>query len=196
MNARNAPARGQRGVVLISALLLLLVVTIMALSMFRNYGTQERIAGNTLDKQRAINAAVSAQQYAEFWLSSNTPPQALLCTVIVPSSLGQICSNSLAPLGKDVSTVSLPWTSAVQYSQFSATDSNLKTNTFSTTGGSNNYHLAPVFYIQDLGANVGTPVGEVYQIDAVGYGGTADAVAIVESTYVVGSNNFAHGVDK
>ena len=35
----------QRGVVLVSSLLLLLVVTIMALSMFRSFGIQEKVAG-------------------------------------------------------------------------------------------------------------------------------------------------------
>ena len=59
----------QRGMALITAMLLLIVVTIMALSMFRSYGVEERLAGNTRDKQRAINAAVSAQQYAESWLA-------------------------------------------------------------------------------------------------------------------------------
>ena len=52
----------QRGMALITSILLLIVLTIMALSMMRSYGVQERIAGNTRDKQRAFNAAVSAQQ--------------------------------------------------------------------------------------------------------------------------------------
>ena len=37
--------------------------------------------------------------------------------------------------------------------------------------------------------------GEVYQIDALGYGGTANTVAIVESTYLIGTSS-AHGGDK
>ena len=57
--------------VLISSLLLLIVVTIIALSMFRSFGIQEKIAGNTREKQRALPAAVSAQQFAEWWLSNN-----------------------------------------------------------------------------------------------------------------------------
>jgi len=46
MRSINHP-RHQRGVVLVTAMLLLIVVTIMALSMFRGYGAQERLAGNT-----------------------------------------------------------------------------------------------------------------------------------------------------
>jgi len=68
---QNAP-RSQRGVVLISSLLLLLVVTIMALSMFRSFGMQEKIAGNVREKQRALQSANSAQQYAEWWLANQS----------------------------------------------------------------------------------------------------------------------------
>ena len=57
--------------VLVSSLLLLIVVTIIALSMFRSFGIQEKIAGNMREKQRALQAAVSAEVYAEVWLQSN-----------------------------------------------------------------------------------------------------------------------------
>ena len=62
----------QRGVVLVSSLLLLLVVTIMALSMFRSFGIQEKVAGNMREKQRALQAAESAQEFAEQWLIANS----------------------------------------------------------------------------------------------------------------------------
>ena len=42
---RSAQAR-QRGVALVTSLLLLVIITILALSMFRSFGTQEKIAGN------------------------------------------------------------------------------------------------------------------------------------------------------
>jgi Tfp pilus assembly protein PilX len=48
------------------------------------------------------------------------------------------------------------------------------------------YYSQPEYYITDLGANAGSP-GEVYQIDAVGYGGTLNTVAVVESTYLITS---------
>jgi Tfp pilus assembly protein PilX len=41
-----------------------------------------------------------------------------------------------------------------------------------------------VFYIADLGA-AGDAQGEVYQIDAYAYGGSANTVAVVESVYEV-----------
>jgi type IV pilus assembly protein PilX len=170
---------GQRGLALVTALLLLIVVTIMALSMFRSYGIQERIAGNTRDKQRAINAAESAQQYAEYWLTSAAAPVAGVCTGVVPSSVGQVCTLPIA------SPTTLPWVAGVTYTQFTANAINGVSNTVSTTTPTaGSYYAAPLFYITDLGANAGV-TGEVYQIDALGYGGTANTVAVVESTYLI-----------
>lgn len=189
---RHLPAPRQRGMALITSMLLLIVVTIMALSMFRSYGIQERIAGNTRDKQRAINAAVSAQQYAEFWLSGAAAPVAAVCAAgpFVPSANAQICSNPLT------APESLPWASGVTYTQFTANAINNMSNTLNNVTASADdpngthmfasYFAAPAFYITDLGSNAGTP-GEVYQIDAVGYGGTANTVAVVESTYLLTS---------
>jgi type IV pilus assembly protein PilX len=181
-NQNHRAHRAQRGMALITALLLLIVVTIMALSMFRSYGIQERIAGNTRDKQRAINAAESAQQYAEYWLTSTAAPSAAVCGVgMVPDSVGQVCSNGLA------NPASVPWAGYVGYTQFTANGGNGVTNTVNaTTPTAGSYYQPPGFYITDLGPNAGTP-GEVYQIDAVGYGGTANTVAVVESTFLITS---------
>jgi type IV pilus assembly protein PilX len=166
---------------LITSLLLLIVVTIMALSMFRSYGIQERIAGNTRDKQRAINAAESAQQYAEYWLTSSAAPVAAVCTGVVPDIVGQVCSNQLT------TPTSLPWASSVTYTQFTSNSINGVSNTVNATNATpGSYYQAPSFYIYDMGPNAGTP-GEVYQINAVGYGGTANTVAVVESTFLITS---------
>ncbi len=62
----------QKGMVLVSSLLLLIVVTLIAISMFRSFGIQEKIAGNMREKQRAVQAAVSAQTFAENWLENNS----------------------------------------------------------------------------------------------------------------------------
>jgi len=188
----------QRGMALITAMLLLIVVTIMALSMFRSYGVQERLAGNTRDKQRAINAAVSAQQYAESWLASGTAPASGVCPVgFVPSSTsGEVCTPPAIPTDFSI----LPWTAGVTYTQFTSNAINGVSNVISATGtkdvlsplgvltASASYVQAPVFYVTDLGPNAGSPAGEVYQVDALGFGGSANTVAVVESTFVIGTN--------
>jgi type IV pilus assembly protein PilX len=189
----------QRGMALITAMLLLIVVTIMALSMFRSYGVEERLAGNTRDKQRAINAAVSAQQYAEAWLASGTAPATGVCPVgLVPSSTsGEVCSAPAIPI--DFSLMS-SWTTGVTYTQFTSNAINGVSNVLLATGTkdvlspagvltqSASYVQAPIFYVTDLGLNAGTPAGEIYQVDAVGFGGTTNTVAVVESTFVIGTS--------
>ena len=67
--------KAQRGMVLVTSLLLLLVVTMLAISMFRSMGLDEKIAGNMRDKQRALNAAETAEQFAESWLSQRQRQQ-------------------------------------------------------------------------------------------------------------------------
>jgi type IV pilus assembly protein PilX len=193
MKTQNRVAQQrQRGMALITAMLLLLVVTIMALSMFRSYGVQERLAGNTRDKQRAINAAIAAQQYAESLLASGAAPATGVCPAgLLPSTNGgQVCSVT-APL-PDFTQV--PWTSGNVYTQFTSNQINnvsnviLSAGTADQSGQSASYVQAPAFYITDLGINAGSPPGEVYQVDALGYGGTASTIAVVESTFVIGTN--------
>jgi type IV pilus assembly protein PilX len=182
-------AHRQSGVVLVTAMLLLIVVTIMALSMFRSYGTEERLAGNTRDKQRAINAAISAQQFAEFTLASGTAPVSGTCPAGVLPTGFEVCTNNPPP-----TFTTLPWTAGVTFSQFTSTPINGISNIVQANGTQDtattaaSYVQAPVFYITDLGPNAGTPAGEVYQVDALGYGGNANTVAVVESTFVIGTN--------
>lgn len=187
MRLQDAKAGNQRGMALISALLLLLVVTIMAISMFHSYGMEEKIAGNTREKQRALNAAVSAQQYAEWWLSSGAAPPTIACGAgFISSNVGQVCNNLPATF------TTVPWASGVQFTPFTANPIGGWSNVLSTTptgaGATASYYGVPLFYITDLGLQAGGS-GEVYQIDAMGYGGTANAVAVVESTYLITTNS-------
>jgi len=57
-------------------------------------------------------------------------------------------------------------------------------NTAPTAG---TYWQSPVFYISYLGIGTGSngATGSVYQIDSVGYGGSPNTAAVVESTYIV-----------
>lgn len=187
----------QRGLVLASSLLLLVVVTIMAVSMFRSFGMQERIASNVREKHRALQSAQAAQQYAEDWLSKNAiGTNAVTCTTGMlngNNGAAQICTTatSLANIsGKTATTV--PWlgTDGVDVgtwvtpkgTTYGQTAADMQT---STAGGAYTYYSLPRSYITDLGPSSTTGTGEAYLIDAVGFGGTADAVAVIESTFAV-----------
>jgi type IV pilus assembly protein PilX len=155
-----------------------------------------RITGNTRDKQRAFNAAVSAQQFGENWLVNNPVPAGSTCAAgIVPSTSATlpICS---APVPANLTT-SLPWATSIVLTQFTANTINGIANILTPTGTAStadtatqaaSYYSAPQLYITDLGANLGSPAGEVYQVDAIGYGSSATTVAVVESTYVISSD--------
>ncbi len=192
MNSPTAIPSRQRGIVLIASLLLLVVVTIMALSMFRGYGIQEKIAGNVREKNRALLAAESAEQYAEWWLANNTTslPADGTCTALLNANIGQgqICNTP------PTSVVTTPWpTGTGQGVGVTYTPPGMNVNTTASAGS---FYYAPTFYITDLGVagsassavpNASNP--RVYQIDAYGYGGTPNAVAVVESTYAIGTES-------
>jgi type IV pilus assembly protein PilX len=192
MRLHHSAPHSSRGVALITSLLLLLIITLLALSMFRSFGLQGRIAGNTREKQRALLAAEAAQQYAEYWLSfgNGSTTTDTVCNssannlLNVNVSQPQICSNAL------VSVTTVPWTYnnvvggqqvGMQYNPGLA----LNIQAAGTVSGS--YAQIPMFYIADLGVSADGSGAEVYQIDALGYGGNTNTVAVVESTYEVGS---------
>src|SRR5471030_76901 len=141
--------RRQCGLVLVSSLLLLLVVTVMALAIFRSYGIEEKIAGNQREKQRALHAAESAQQYAEWWLSSATGVTTpVICTNIVPAATGQVCANTLPTIATNQQVANLPWQVAGVPVGVNYAPPNM---VFNTAGGVGNYFATPLFYISYLG---------------------------------------------
>ena len=173
----------QRGVALVSSLLLLIIITILALSMFRSFGTQEKIAGNLREKDRALHAAASAQQYGEWWLTqgNNAAIGAVTCaigTLNANLGQGQICNQTPAQAGY---TVTQPGTWAAQIQYLPPT---MAVPGVAGPNGDPPYFGAPAFYVTDLGV-AGDAAGEAYQIDAYGYGSTDGTVAVVESTYEV-----------
>ena len=171
--------RSTRGMALISALLLLVVMTVLGVAMFRSFGMLERISGNTREKQRALAAASSAQTYAEWWLTSSGGVNATAGTncaagaVTAPTTV-QVCSNVLA------NPSTLPWSSWVNY-----TPPMLQVG---SAGGADNYINPPAFYISYLSGSYDNTTGtqtSSYQIDALGNAGNANAVAVAESAYNV-----------
>ena len=179
--------------VLISSLLLLIIITILALSMFRSLSIQEKIAGNVREKERALHAATSAQQYAEYWLTlgTNAPAGglgAVSCTTAFQLSAnaneGQICDTGSTLTALNVPLTTVPWTVGGNPTgvTFLPAGMLLGTNGTQTNPG---YFAAPVFYIGYLGTAPDGTGGDLYQIDAYGYGGSASTVAVVESVYEV-----------
>jgi type IV pilus assembly protein PilX len=190
-NITNAPRR-ERGVALIAALLILIVITILGMAMFRSYGLQQKIGGNTREKSRAFNAALASQNFAEWYLTSNNGANSTAqttCSGTNPASVTSVmvCANPIP------TTVSQPdtWGAA-----FTFTPTPPPGVVFSTAvGTAGSYAQLPQFYITYLGAaGAGTsyvaPLGQnrtMFQVDAAGWAGTAQTVAVVESAFTVSS---------
>jgi type IV pilus assembly protein PilX len=174
---------------LMSAMLLLLVTTILAIAMFRSFGLSERIAGNTREKQRALHSAESAQTAAEWWLTANSGGNLGLGTTCSSTTVMQLSTSATNPplictnaLGATTSNGpwGLPWTTSVSY-----TPNGMTTGTAGTIG---DYVGGPVFYIQYVPGSFGfskTVTSYTYLIDAAGVGGNTTSAAVVEGIYHV-----------
>ena len=193
----SAPRR-QRGIALIAAILVLLVVTILGMAMFRSYGLQQRLGGNTREKLGALAMAMAAQNFAEFSLTTNNGANALATTNCSgnktiapgnPSGLEFVCLNAIP------STVTQPdtWGASFTYQV---------PNVNTTAGTAGSYAQYPQFYVTYLGSPNGTNVpvidqsGDIhvmYKVDAVGWGSTPQSVAVVESSFKVASTKSSIG---
>jgi type IV pilus assembly protein PilX len=156
------------------------VVTLLAVGMFRSFGLDEKIAGNVREKQRAVSAAETAEQFAEYWLASGHASTGIACAAgtFPTSTAPQICT-----LATMLTTpASLPWPIGVNYVYAPSAALTMNVQTTPVPGS---YYAAPAFSIAYLGA---TSTGSLYQIDAVGYGGSPDTAAVVEATYAISSS--------
>jgi type IV pilus assembly protein PilX len=170
---------------LVSAILLLLVLTILSVGMFRSFGLQERIAGNTREKQRATHAAEAAQNYAEWWLSTSGGVNATNGTACSAAlTAATICTNVITNVITPSSSTS-SWQIAPSY-----TPSNMNVGAAgSGTAGTADYYIqAPEYYISFLASDYNPKGGSLvnaYQVDGMSYAGNNTTVSVVESTYLV-----------
>lgn len=174
---------------LIASLLLLIVMTLLALAMFHSFGIQELVAGNVREKQRALQSALAAEQYAEIWLTSpgNVLTNTVDCSTVTlvtytSTSVPYIC---LKPISSVVTVTSVPWKisgAEVGFQFFPGSATGTGDMTVSTTGGINAYYQVPRFYIGLLSS---TASQAVYRIDAWNWGGTTNTAAVVEANYTV-----------
>ena len=182
---RNAPGRrAAPGFILMAGLILLVVVTLLSMSMFRSFGLQERIAGNTRDKQRSFEAAQSALQYGEWWLAQGTAGTGAACT-------GVVQGNTVASMRVCSSAISNPQT----MSQWSNRIEYVPPNMTVASGGGVasatsdvNYQAKPGIYISYMGLSP-DGLSLLYQVTGLGYGGNADTVSVVQSTYRIKSDD-------
>lgn len=168
--------KANRGFALVSALLLLLVITLLGVSLFLGVGLEQKAAGNSLDKARALELAQSAVASAQNWLANSvTTPVPQSCSGATPSS-DQFVLCAFGPATPDDPAT---WDGTTPLS--------LVQGNTSQSGGINTYWEAPAVRVTYLG-NATMGPGKLYQIDAYAYGGDANTLAVVESVYYVGGS--------
>ncbi|PRC91021.1 pilus assembly PilX family protein [Solimicrobium silvestre] len=186
MNIPHHPTQqNQRGVALIASLIIMLLMTIVALSIFRGNNLFEKIAGNTREKQRAFQSAQDALSYAEWWINSTTTPPPVVssgCPTSAPSAITVCGGNTSYDPGTSASTIlGLPL-----YTGYTPSSMTIKSGGGAQTGGDVNYSKAPGIYIYKE-PNPSSNGSTVYEVTAVGYGGANSTVAIVQSYFAFGS---------
>lgn len=186
-------AQTERGIVLVSAMLLLIVMTILALYMFRSNGVQELIAGNIREKQRAAQTAEGAELYAEMWLATGgnaaviTDCSSFTAVVIWPSP-PYACKQTLqSTIGSTTPVYTVPWKiggtgNEIGFEYFPGVATGTGDLTVQFTPAANSYQQVPRYFIGEV-SNNGYQV--LYRIDAWNYASTTDTVSVVESNYLV-----------
>lgn len=186
MIRRPALRRVERGSALMISLLMMLLVALLGVSMMRSIGVETRMVGSTGEKQHAFQAAETALQYGEWWLGQidNASIGVACSTAVTAVNSPIVCSNTQT----QAALTTVPWTGfGAPYSAPSINGSSpLSSANLSSTGGLGTYAGLPQIYIAYLGTT-GSNQAKLYQVTAVGYGGNANAVAVVQSTYEVSS---------
>ena len=172
-----APAAGgaQSGLALVSALLMLIIITLLGVSLFLGVGLQQKAAGNSMEKTRALEVVQSVTTATERWLDANSQK-------LSPVT----CSSTVNDFRLCISPPNTPANPST-WMNSGATRVSLDQVNVSAGGGLNTYAATPVVWVTYLGrATMGS--GNLYEIDAQAYGGNTSTVAVVQAVYYVGLN--------
>lgn len=178
------PLHDESGYILIASLIVMLVLSVIALSLLTSNTVQESISNNFAQKELALQSANSAMNYAKAWITQNplsgTPSDSSACTGGTVSYSPVICTASSS---FDPDDLTLPsGSSDAVGTTFQPVGLNASTN-----GGINTVYQLPRYNIQYEGVVLdGQKVtGTLYKITSAGYGGNSSAVAIVQAYYRV-----------
>jgi len=159
----------QRGATLVIALVMLLVLTLLGTTAMQSTSLEERMAGNTRDRNVAFQAAEAAVREAE----------RVLAQPVLPPFDGN--GGRYQPtLGAGARTwETVDWTDASAVTTYSE-------GTLAGVAGAPAYIIEELPAVFDTSASVeaGTPlVQEYYRVTARSTGTTTSAVVILQSTY-------------
>ena len=188
MNTISFSLKPQRGIALITSLLIMILLGLLALPLLRGYGLEQKIAGNTREKERAFQGAVSALQYGEWWITNGEPGTGADCTtqIAVPdASAMRTCSNELAITSGDPDK----WPGISRYSppqmKFAAPGTVGGTTKDGNDNDDINYSKVPGLYVAYLGLSA-NGMQTLYSVTGIGFGGSDNTSSIVRSVFQTG----------
>jgi type IV pilus assembly protein PilX len=168
--------RRQNGAVLIISLFILLIMTLVGITSMSTTSLEEKMAGNMRDKNIALQASEAALEDGEGWLASlgSEPSDATTCG----SPPCDVWALNILPSLADQSAI---WwqSNAREYGTAGTKDiSDVNTDPY--------YVVEAQAYVRDnLDAGQNPPTGRnFYRVTARGTGGSDDAQAVLQSTYV------------
>lgn len=169
----------QRGATLVIALVLLLIITVLAISSMREVALEERLVGNLRDHQASLNAAESALRAGETIVAESATPLPT-CPTSAPN-----CANAARPSATQLSATT--WSGWASFGQ-PFTDSLAKVPN------------QPRWYLSFIGFDPANSAGVVevtntderskgvgpyyYSVVAAGTGRTSRSLTVLESTTV------------
>lgn len=196
------PARN-RGFALITALLMLVVLTLLGVSLMGGVSLHAKMASNTQEKMRATTAASLALNAVESVLQSqplipqscaaNSTNAWRVCNAGTLTTSNQVLNSTWGLSSGSASTYGTPVTSLSGTGYATAFQ-----NLISQTGGKDTYYSVPQFVVEYEGhgklppgyslavnnyKSGSAPVNDVYRITAMGTGGNSSAVSILQSIY-------------
>lgn len=170
----------QKGVALFVSLMMLLLITLIGVAGVRMVSLEEKMAGNSYDRNLAFQAAEAALREAEKYAEDNKPsPTYTDADNTCPTSAINNCTSGLCPTpDKDCAS---RWESGVTFTGWANATASL-----STLAGT-----APQYFIEYLGSTFNCTDGGAsdpknckrYRITARSNPGTGRAVVILQSVY-------------
>jgi type IV pilus assembly protein PilX len=165
----------QRGAILVTSMLLLIVLTVLGVAMMRMTTMQERMAGNTRDLNLALQAAEAALRDGEDRLT----PARLSAKPRAQASAGcTYCEATFLPVAIQDST-QFDWSTALEYGTAGTQD-------IAGLAEDPRYVIAEVGYVPDTqltGQNDTLSGRDFYQITARSTGASGQANTVLQSTY-------------
>ena len=174
----------QAGVALITSLLFLIMLTLLALPLLRGFGLEEKIAGNTREKERAFQAAENALGYVEWWLVKNQPTDGIDCRNSQPVAVNdvRICNAGNLALIDRANPVDWQGQGGTEYAPQGLTVGTGGTNNAAFSNEDVNYKSIPGLYVAYLDASHDN-AETFYSITSAGYGGGRDTAAVTQSVF-------------